>query len=390
MREFYRRLDGSQPHLEVADQVGRMFRSLQAAGKLADSPQARARLDDLLLYARYVDLYHRYAQAKGDDRQAAFEALVRHTYRMRRTMLVHAKALYRDLAGRDKSVRVPAEAAWSSPEGKNPWKSSAPFAAEELARFMAEGIERYPLAKLEFKPVAFSADLVGAGKLKLPEVPPGTFGAGRGRQTFYTRVDAVPATIELQVTGGLIAHYRDRGNVRIGLTKLGGASQTGERETLVAEDRSVPPDGKEHTVKLAVKESGLYRLTLDDGNDRTLMEWKSPLPLTIRSASDEPMNATYADPWLLYFYVPRGTKVIGLFGGEHGEVRDSAGRPVFWLNGRPPNYYSVDVPDGEDGKLWSIRYGRGSVRLLTVPPCFARSAAELLLPAEVVGKDAAR
>ncbi|MEI7945302.1 MAG: HEAT repeat domain-containing protein [bacterium] len=69
------------------------------------------------------------------------------------------------------------------------------------------------------------------------------------------------------------------------------------------------------------------------------------------------------------------------------EDRDSASRPVFWLNGREPNFYSLPVPDGEDGKLWSIRYGRGAIRLLTVPPLFARSAAELLLPREVVEKD---
>jgi hypothetical protein len=82
--------------------------------------------------------------------------------------------------------------------------------------------------------------------------------------------------------------------------------------------------------------------------------------------------------------------MIGLFGGEHGEVRDSANRAVFWLNGREPNYYSVAVPEGEDGKLWHIRYGRGAIRLLTVPPYFARTASELLLPAEVVKKDTAQ
>ena len=38
------------------------------------------------------------------------------------------------------------------------------------------------------------------------------------------------------------------------------------------------------------------------------------------------------------------------------------------------------MPDGEDGRLWRIRYGRGPIRLLTVPPYFARSGAELLLP----------
>jgi hypothetical protein len=388
MREFYRQLDGGLPHLVASDQLGRMFRSLEQARKLTTAPAIQARLDELLLYARYVGLFQLYAQAKGTARQQAFEALIRHAYRMRTTMLIHAKALYRDLAGRDKTVSIPAEARWGVPEGKNPWKSSAPFTAEELERFMTEGQARNPLTEVGFKPVAFSEDLVSAAALKLPAVQAGSFGAGRGKQDFFTRVEQAPTVLEFLITGGLIAHYRDRGNIRVELRKLGGASQTGERETLTAEDHSAPPDGKEHAVKLAIREPGLYKVTVSDGGDRTLVQAQAGLPWSIKSDATAPMSASYTDHWLLYFYVPRGTKVIGLFGGEHGEVRDSAGRPLFWLNGRAPNYYSVAVPDGEDGKLWSIRFGRGAVRLLTVPPYFARTAAELLLPAEVVARDA--
>lgn len=390
MREFYRQLDGAQPHLVVSDQLGRMFRTLAEARKLTNDPAIRARLDDLLLYARYVDLYQLYSKANGAARQQAFEVLIRHAYRMRTTMLIHAKALYRDLVARDKSVNIPTEAKWGMREGTNPWKSSAPFAVAELDKFLADGIARNPLTEVNFKPVTFSEDLISAAPLKLPEVTAGNFGAARGQQQFFTFVAKAPATIELKITGGLIEHYRDRGNVRIELHKIGGASQTGERETLVAEDRSAPPDGKEHAVSLAVKEPGFYRLTINDGNDRTLVQWNCALPLTIRSDADHPMNETYTDYWRLYFYVSKGTKTVSFFGGEHGEIRDSAGRPLFWLNGRPCNYYSVAVPDGEDGKLWSVRFGRGPIRLLTVPPCLARTAAELLLPAEIVVRDAAR
>jgi len=38
--------------------------------------------------------------------------------------------------------------------------------------------------------------------------------------------------------------------------------------------------------------------------------------------------------------------------------------------------------------FWRTLYGRGAIRLLTVPPCFARSADELLLPRGVVEADA--
>ena len=84
---------------------------------------------------------------------------------------------------------------------------------------------------------------------------------------------------------------------------------------------------------------------------------------------------------------PKERRLCLLLGGEHGEVRDSAGRVLFWLNGREPNYYTVDVPDGEDGKLWSIQNAKGSIQLLNVPPYFALNSAQLLSPKEVVEKD---
>ncbi len=388
MAEFYRQLDGSQPHLVFDDQLGRMFRALQQSKNLANTPGIQDRIDDLVLYARYVDLYHRYATSKGDSRQAAFEQLIRHAYRMRKTMLVHTKALYRDLVRRDKSVSVPPGAEWNVPEEDNPWKSSQPFDSRQLAAFVAEGIERYSLTTLDFTPVEYSDDLVPASDVDLPNVDRGELGAGRHEQIFYTFVEQVPMTIELTITGGLIAHYRDRGNVRVELSKIGGASPSGQHETLVATDRSVPPDGTERTVEFSPNETGLHKIVIQDGGDRTRVTWPAGQRMTIPSSLREPMNSNYSS-WTLYFYVPKGTRVIGLHGGGHGEVHDAAGRPIFWLNGRQTNFYSVPVPDGQDGKPWRIRYGRGAVRLLTVPPYFARCAGELLLPREVVesGRD---
>ena len=386
MEQFYRQLDGSQPHLVFDDQLGRMFRALCAAKDLADSPQILHRIDDLTLYAHYVDLYHQYVTSKDAARQDVFEQLIRHAYRMRTTMMVHTKALYRDLVRRDKSVTIPAGAEWNVPEDKNPWKSSQPFTEAELTAMLEDGIQRYSLTELQFEPVRYSDDLVIATPLNLADGDLGQLGPGRREQVFYSFLQEAPATLELQITGGLIAHYRDRGNVRVEVWKLGGASQSGQRETLVATDRSVPPDGVQRTVRIQVDDPGLYKLVISDGGDRTDISWPTGQPMTIASSVQTPMNGNYLN-WKLYFYVPKGTEVIGLHGGGHGEVRDAEDRPVFWLNGREPNFYSVPVPDGQDGCLWQIRYGRGPIRLLTVPPYFARSADELLLPREVIAAD---
>jgi len=388
MGRFYEQLDGSKPHLVQADQLGRMFRALDEARKPGLPAEVQKRVDALTLYAHYVHLYHTYESAKESERQTGFEALIRHAYRMRDTFMIHSQALYRDLASRDKSVKVPADAGWKVPEGKNPWKSSEPFSPAELTKYVEAGIAANSLSDLNFEPVKYSDDLVSAAPLALTAKPIGDIGTARGTQTFYTYLEKPESVVELNVTGGLIAHYRDRGPVKLALWKIGGESDTGENETLVTEDRSALPDGTMRPVRLQGRQPGLYKITADDGKDMTRIELVSQVPWTVKSSKDQPMNRFYSGPWLMYFYVPKGTPVIGFFGGEHGEIRDSNDRPLFWLNGREPNFYSVTVPEGEDGKLWSVRYGRGSVRLLTVPPFFARSAAELLLPSEVVKRDA--
>ena len=56
-----------------------MFKDVGEAMALAkDSPEVRARLTDLALYCRYVDLYTRYAHAQGEARQTAFALGIGH------------------------------------------------------------------------------------------------------------------------------------------------------------------------------------------------------------------------------------------------------------------------------------------------------------------------
>jgi len=385
MQEFYEQLDGSRSHLVVSDHYGRLFRAVREAKQLATNPAVHDRLDDLTLYCRYIDLYERYRQAKGKPRQQAFEEMIRHAYRMRKTMLVHSKAVYRDAVNRDKSVSIPKNARWNVPEDQNSWKSSAPFTADELQQFLEEGLARYPLVQLDFEPLTFSEDLVPADALQLHTEKPGQLVSGRGVQTFYTYVDNPAKPIELQVTGGLIAHYRDRGNVKIELWKIGGASQTGERETFITKDQSVPPDGKLRTVRLPVKEKGLYRITVSDGHDRTSVNWKPGTPMVMPSSLEQPIVTS--GRWSLYFYVPKGTRKIGLHGGNSGSISNPDGKEVFSFKGRKVNFYSIDVPTGSDGKLWKVNQAAGAIRLLTVPPLFVRDASEFLLPEEVITAD---
>jgi len=375
---FYNLLDGSKTVLLSRHLVGRMYRCLRDAARAAQSPRVRARLDHLILYTRYVELYRAYSRASGDDRQAAFERLIRHVYRMRRTMMVHAKGIYRTYAERDKRVSIPDEARWNRPEATNPWKSSEPWTQTELDGLVSRGVAANPV--IAFRPVAYSRDLVPADRLNLPDLPPleGT-ARGRGLRTFYTWVKRAPATIELKVTGGLIAHYRDRGPAKLTLY----AVRDGAEETVAHAE--VPPDGVQRTVTLRTAHTGLHQLAVSDGMDCTEVVWPDGTPCTIESSLESvPRQSGRGSA---YFYVPRGSKVVGGYAdAAGGALHDADGRNVLRLP--RGEYFEAAVPGGQDGRLWSVRASPGAVRLMTVPPYFARSPEALLLPRDIVERDA--
>jgi hypothetical protein len=384
MAQFYHLLGDSSSTLLSDDLIGRMYRLLQDARGLTDDPQVLARLDDLTLYTRFVDLYTRFDIAKPNERQAAFEQLARHLFRIRPSMMVHTKAELRDLPARDKQLIVPPEAQWNAIEGANPWLSTEPWSREELVALTDKGIAEHPL--LAFKPVAFSDELVPAAPLHLPPDGDGGFGGRtRGRVNWYTWIDKAPKPIELRATGGLIPQYRDRGDAKFTLYQVHHA--TGD----AASQGATTPDGVERTIQLTAHDPGLHRLEVSDGNDATSMTWPAGLPMTRKAAGDEPLSVIYGRGSLC-FYVPRGTKVIGGHLQGFGSFTDSRGQVhAAWTKENPNHaYFHFPVPAGQDGKLWRIEGLFGTLRLMTVPPFLARNGGELLLPVEVVNSDAKR
>lgn len=384
MRDFYSLLNRDRSVRTPVDVTGRMYRDLEAARALTNDPKVGARLDDLVLYTRYTELYNTYQAASGGARQAAFEALWRHTYRMRDRMMVHTVAVCHRERFRDQSVTLPKEAAWEVPEPQNPWKSSAPFTRQELAAMVSGGIAANPIAVLDFEPVEYSAALVPAAALNLPEVAQGTFSLrGRNMRRFLVWLDK-PGSVELQVTGGLIRGYRDRGNVKISLF-----SPLEATLEPVACDESVPPDGETRPVTLRSPYAGLHTLQVSDGGDMTELVLPKGLPVTILSSLETPPGPALTGRWTLYFYVPRGTKVVGGFTHDrHGALRDGEGKVALDFGTlKQAGYFSVPVPAGQDGALWKIENASGHKLLMTVPPYLARSAKELLLPREVVESD---
>ncbi len=366
LAEFYRLIDGDNHPLLSPSLVGRMYRSLaEGRQRAAEDPAVRRRIDELISYTRYVEWKLR------DEQGAA----LRHAHRIRDGGMVHFRGMWpwRQSQGLD----------WETiPDA---WQDESGYTADETLEILENGIRDHPVA--QFTPVTFSQNLVPATPLNLPEVPTGNLGdiyQRHGRQggcELYTWF-AQPGELPLKVTGGLIAHYRDRGNVHLQLFADGSPT-----DAAVDSDRSIPPDGQERRVVLRSSQQGLHRLELRDGGDASRLVWQDDWPMVLSCTPGSPPPVRGA--WTLYFYVPRGTEVVaGFVDHASGQLRDADGNEVLSLaQVDAPGYFTIPVPEGQDGRLWQVERSRAQLRLLTVPPYLARNHRELLLPREVVQAD---
>lgn len=374
MREFYTLIDGSQSRLLSPDLLGRMYRSLDRAMTLAAArPDVQRRIGDLALYVRFCELYALYGRAPQAERLKAYEQVMEFAASIKNTRMIHSKAFFHDrrlFAVKPESV-------------PGDWKAWHDYTPEQVAGIISNGIASNRL--LEFKPVRFSDDLVPASFLEKEVFTGGGISPRQGSLTLYVWADETLEPLDLAVTGGLIKWYRDRGNVKCELWKIGGASEEGDRESLVQTDASVSPDGVARVVRLGFKQSGLHKVVITDGGDLTKVEWPRGKRVTLLAdtVAHGNVHGTYC------FYVPRNTRTLGFeCNARQGEIRSPDGKVAFRFNASV-GHYSVPVGTGMDGKLWTVSI-LGNISLMTVPPCLAIEPAGLLLPQELVDLRRAR
>jgi hypothetical protein len=377
MAEFYRLIDAKAGPLLTDDLLGRLYRKLDEARGRTTDPKIRTRIDDLVLYTRYVELWSDYSSAQGEQRQQRFEALIRHALRIRKTMMIHTQGLVRDLPNRDRTVTMPPEVKKINDRG-NPWLSDEPFKEAEIAALVKSGIAERKL--FDFEPIAFTDEFVPAAPLKLPGVKTGSAGLySRGVRNFFTWIDRAPSELSLRAAGGIV--YTNKGDAVFSLYPRA------EVESKSVAEVRITPDKTERPVLLKTTYQGLHRVELSDHSAGTRTHWPEGVPMTLVSRADAPVQ--FAGRWSLYFYVPKGTKVVGGYASGIGDLLDGAGKTVHTFDPKAA-YFSIPVPAGQDGKLWKFQNSTGQRLLMTVPPCLARNERELLLPREVVERDAAK
>jgi hypothetical protein len=379
MGKFYQLINFDDTKRSSADLVGRMYRDLAEARKLAaNRPDVLSRIDDLVLYTRYVELYNAFAAATGDTKGKLRDQMLAHAYRFHKSEMIHVYGLW--------SVTIGQGAALAP---THPLKSDKPFTEEEIQQILTDGIAANQPEERGFEAVTFTKNLVPADKLKQPEVAVGSYpGEAQDSQEYYIWM-AAPGEFHMKVTVQKVWALRPHS------IKLQQPTAKGDEQ--VDESGIVQPDGKPYDVVLHAPQAGLYKVLVNDGGDFTRIVWQDGLPVTVPSAADSPsIQSHFRGVWTLYFYVPKGTKVVGGWAQRvanwapriSGVMKDGAGNVVFDFSKVNDGWFAVPVPKGQDGALWKFEGNQGMRQLMTVPPFLARNGKELLLPKEVVEKDA--
>ncbi|MBA3700000.1 MAG: DUF4838 domain-containing protein [Planctomycetes bacterium] len=373
MRAFYQLINFDGQRRSSGDLLGRMYRHLDAARRATTDVAVRRRIDDLVLYTRHVELYTATADGRGSR-----DDVVRHDWRMRTSMMVHSYGLWCRLLNQQAAL-----------DPKHPLKDSTPFSETEISGFISNGITAYQPVDPGFTQVIFSTTLVPAAEqLKFNTVPAGRFpDAPQDQQRWW---------LWLPQAGGLDAEVtvHKRWANRVPKQSMWAAASV--HPDPVAVDESQKPDGQPRKLVLRSPHIGLHRLETLDGGDHTVITWPK-IPLTIESGIDTPgVTSHMRGGWTLSFYVPKGTKLVGGWASRianwappvSGRLLDGGGNVALDFTGRGDGWFTVPVPVGQDGKLWTFVDTQGQRLLMTVPPYLARSGEELLLPVEVVESDA--
>ncbi len=388
MAEFYELIDGSTvdpyaPHRSRPlndDMVGRMYRNLDEARELAgDDDEIRARIDDLILYTHYVELFRHFDEIEGPDRQEAFDDLVSFAWRSRGTMMAESVELVR---GINRQVNQDDNLQWGSgrttvvPSDNHRVDEDVPFTDEEIVEILEAGIANHDLLELDFEPWEDSGELDVAG---FAAAERGTTDGGINRGTMRARVHTEDGTLpELTIAAGHI--YDNLGPLRWTLRDEDGS---------VVDEGEIEPNEQDHHVDLSASEPGIYQFSITNGSQGYIWTYEPRgSKMTILAGGENELRRNWYDE--LYYYVPEGTEDIFIAGtlleGRH-EFVDGDGEAVeAGLIEEIQGFTRVPVPEGQDGSVWSLSLIalRPAIRFLNIPGYVALSPDELLLPEEVV------
>jgi hypothetical protein len=374
MQRYYERLAPDSEPLMSRGLIGEAFCDVEQATNLAkDRPDVIARLDDIKHYLRYVHLRWLIDHEKTQERKKDLTvAALTHAYRTRYSYMNHWNAMKQSW-GNDAAKKF-AEPGWASnAKGPKPWLVDRPVTREEIDVAFREGLDYFqPRPVRELK---FSDDLVPVSFAGTKDVESKQHYQGLANYVLYSRKGEL---LEVEVTPGTIAWYRDRPDARYVLRD--------KADAIVAEG-SLKLDGEAHRLVMKVPAAGPYRFEFKDSGAAWKIRVEMGRPVTLVSNRAR-RYSHLGQIQEMHFYVPKGTSEVQYFwsGGPHKVLGPD--RKAIADVKESDDIVTIAVPPGADGKCWSLSpHGHGHLWFFNLPNCLAASPNSLLLPREVVERD---
>lgn len=376
MRRYYERWAPDQQPLISRGLIGELLRDVAEAEKLAkDRPEVLARLDHLRHYLRYTHLRwqldHEKDKAKQKDLTVAILTLA---YRTRYAYMNHWEAMRQSFAS--EAAKKFDEPGWLvNSKTPKPWVVDSPVTPVETVQWFNEGLEYFqptPVTEVSFN----SEDLAPA---PFPAAKPLPLTQAFQRSQRYALASLKGEAIELEITVGTIAWYRDRADATWTLKDAQGKLAAQGRQKL---------DGEPHKLELKVPGAGVYFFECDD----SAAGWRIQVPAG-RPAAWLPQRGARLLPLGQVsercFYVPRGTRQVQLFySGTPVKILGSNRQAVAEIKTND-EVVSIPVPEKADGGVWSLSPASYSqIWFFNVPNVLAAAPDALLLPRELLRKDA--
>lgn len=374
MRRYYERVAPDGKPLLSRGLVGEAFRDVEEAARLAKGrPDVQARLDQLKHYLRYIHLRWQLDHEKDKAKQKELTiATLTHAYRTRYAYMNHWNAMRQSFAG-DAAKKFD-EPGWHlSDKSPKPWLVETPVAHEETEQWFREGLAYFqPTPVTEVK---FSDDLVPAG---FTDAKPVISQQSYQRPMTYALHSRAGEPIEVELTTGVIAHYRDRAATRWWL-------RDGDGNTVAS--ASLPLDGEAHKLAMKVPRAGTYRFEVNDSAAGWKIKVETGRVATLLNVRGQGV-IHLGQMQEMFFHVPKGTRQLQYFwnGGPHKIL--GADKKLIAEVTDDDEVVSIAVPEGQDGQVWSFSpRAHSQLWFFNAPNCIAASPSALVLPRELVQRD---
>ncbi|HVF09299.1 MAG TPA: DUF4838 domain-containing protein, partial [Abditibacteriaceae bacterium] len=351
------------------------YRDLDAALKAAQGNEAvLRRLADYGRYVQYLHLRYAWDVASPADKPEALRGLARYVWRIYPSEMIHAFRIFQLLARGNKELLD----AYAYNNAAAPgWKDVTPVTDDEVFRAVTAGVQQFQ--PLDYTPRRFSGKLIS-----LP-----------GAQT-VPGADALPEIRLLGATTMLVhaAPGQTMLPLKLNFPKSARIQLQDEAGRKLFE-KTLQSSGADwstvwQSLDIKLPAPGLYRLTTTVAkNDSLRLQKPRGASLLLQSfRTSKPSRSPR-----LYFYVPKGLKKLALY-QPHSlpaimEIRffDPQGRPVKPTTHDDRRMYLVDIPEGQDGKVWSLDNvvaPNQTVEFLNAPQVLSLDPTSLRVPADAL------